>query len=220
MRSRSIASSSLALVTLMAALLAGCGGPSRVVIEGYPEAELNRKKIVLLLPEMNDLVMNNSSVYAASRGVTTEGAREALRDELRTSLSAALGVRLDSNTVTAYRDETVSGIVTLDATDDLNAGTPKSWDKFNDAARQGNIDFFLVITRFSVANTPPATTGAGRGDETVNATFSLLDPVKRRVMTTGAIEFTAKDPRVPADTYTRLADELTRKLPFHVKAGS
>ena len=41
------------------------------MVSGYTDEMLNRKRILLLLPEDNDLLLNNSAAYASSRGVAT-----------------------------------------------------------------------------------------------------------------------------------------------------
>jgi hypothetical protein len=213
MRARSNRISAPLLATVLGILIAGCSG-GRMVIPGYNEADFNGKRVALVIPGANDLVMNNSAAYAASRGVATDGAREMLNDELRTGLPTALGAVLDSNTVVNYRDQVVAGTMPLDAVDDFPQGAPADWGKVQDAAREGNFDFFVVVNHFAITNTPST---SGRGDEAVNASFSLLDPNKRRVLTTNTVEISVGDPRVPSDTYAELAAELAKKLPFSVK---
>lgn len=200
------------MLAMAAAIFAGCGGGGRVTtVEGYGERQLNGKRIALLVPNANDLVMNNSAAYAHSRGVATEGAREMLSTELRTGLVTTLSTVLDSNAVVSYRDQVVAGTIPLDAVENFTQGTPKTWDKLEDAAKQANLDFVLLIAPFSISNTASTT---GRGDETVDAGYSLIDPIKRRVMTTGTVQFTVSDPRSVANTYERFAQELAKKLPF------
>src|SRR5437867_1058706 len=142
MKHNVVGAATLLFITL---LLAGCGSSRRAMVSGYSDEMLNRKRILLLLPEDNDLLLNNSAAYASSRGVATESARETFAGEIRASLAPSINSRLDSNTVLNYRDLPASGIVPLNATGDFPGGAPKSWEQVTRAAHEGNIDYLLVL---------------------------------------------------------------------------
>jgi hypothetical protein len=214
-RSSQIIPSSLAAIVL-ALLVSSCGSSSRTTVSGYSDEMLNGKRIFVLLPKPEEIMMNNSAAYAYSRGVATDGAREMLAGEIRTQLIQALSSRLDSNTVLNYQGEAVGAMIPLSASDDFTAGTPKSWDALTKAAHTGNFDYMIVLNPISFSNTP-STTG-GRGGEDVEMSYSLLDLNEKKVMTTGTVTVDQSELSEPAATYNQLALELTRKLPFYVPA--
>lgn len=198
------------------ALLVGCGS-GKISVAGYDNAALNDKRVFLLLPAEGQIVLANADVFAQSRGIGLAGAPGRVATEFRTDLAPALDGRLDSNTVLEYRQQTVGAVVPLDPAVDLPQGATSGswdWDKLRDAARQGNIDYLLVMHSVRVENKVPKE-DATRGEETVVATFSLLDPEQKKKMTTNEVRVTVKDPRKPADTYTQLAAAMAKKLPFH-----
>lgn len=212
-----IASTSL-LLLLGTALLIGCGS-GKTSVEGYDNAVLNDKRIFLLLPSEGDITLVNPAAFAQSRGIGEAGASGRIATEFRTDLATALNTRLDSNTILEYGQQTVGAVVPLNPSVDLPQAATGStsswnWDKVRDAARQGNIDYLIVLHSVRVENEMPKE-GASRGKETVVANFSLLDPEKKTLMTGSEVRVEIKDPRKPADTYTRLAEAMAKKLPFH-----
>ena len=205
--------SAVAILLLAMTVAAGCGSARRITIEGYTDAQLNGRRIALLLPAAGDVRFTNAAQFAASRGVADVSAGETVDNELRTILAEALQSRLDSNTVLNYTDQPVAGIVPMSATGDFTAAGPTSWETVKRAAQEGNIDYLLVIRDVTVRSTP---TGDARGDEAVSASYQLLDAAAGRTMTSGTIDFEVGAPRTPAMTYDRMALELTAKLPFVV----
>ena len=202
-------------VMAAACVLAGCPSSRQATVQGYTSEMLNRKRVFLLIPRTESLVVVNADAYAASRGAVAASAREMFASELRSMLTHALGQMLDSNTVLNYAEHAVSGVVTLDANTDFSASAPRDWELVKRAGREGNADFLIVLNSLSVDNRAPS--GAGRGDETVRASYLLLDTERQRVMSTGNVSFSLSDPRTPAMTYERLASELSQRLPFHVR---
>jgi hypothetical protein len=198
---------------VMALIAVGCGSSSRTAVSGYTDQMLNGKRIFVLLPKGEELLMNNSEAYASSRGVAQAGAREMLYGELRSELLTAFDHRFDSNTILSYHDQPVGAMVALSSTDDFNNGVPKSWDRITEAGRNGNIDYLLVLNHFSMSNTKSA---SGLGPETAETDFALLDVMEKKVMTTGSASVSLDDPRQPSQTYKQLAEAISRKLPFNV----
>jgi hypothetical protein len=177
---------------------------------------LNNKNIFVLLPDTSIAVIANPTAYAASRGVATDGARDMLSGELRTRLIESLDARLDSNTTLNYASQAVGGVVPLNFSM-FNNGVPKTWDKLKQAGREGGFDYLLVLHGFKIS-TKPVTTG--RGSETVEASFTLLDVMKENVMANSTVKVETEAPAMPADVYRKVAEELSRKLPFFVGSGS
>ncbi len=200
------------------AFLVGCGS-GKVAVEGYDQAALNDKRVFLLLPAEGEIVLANPDVYALSRGIGEAGAPGRIATEFRTDLATALDARLDSNTVLEYGQQSVGAVVPLNPSVDMPGGATATtgswdWDKIKNAARQGGIDYLVVVHSVRVENEAPKE-GASRGKETVTVNFSLLDPEERKVMTGSEVRVELKDPRKPADTYTKLAEAMARKLPFY-----
>lgn len=200
------------------ALLVGCGS-GKTAVEGYDQGVLNGKRIFLLLPAEGGIVLTNPAAFAQSRGIGEGGASGRISTEFRTDLAPALNTRLDSNTILEYSQQTVGAVVPLNPSSDMPRATAGSdswdWDKLRDAARQGNIDYLIVFHSIRVENEMPKE-GAARGKETVTANFSLLDPEKKKLMSESEVRVEIKDPRKPADTFTRLSEAMAKKMPFHV----
>lgn len=196
-------------------LLAGCGS-GRKAVEGYEEAALHDKRVFLLLPAEGQVALANPGAFAYSRGIGEAGAPGRIATELRTELPAAMDAYYTSNTFLDYGSQTVGAVVPLNPTTDLPRGASATWnwDKVREAAKQGNIDYLLVIHSVRVENELPDE-GDARGKETVTTTFSLIDPAEQKVMTSDEVRVQIKDPRKPADTYTRTAEAMSKKLPFY-----
>jgi hypothetical protein len=205
-----------AALVVVAVFLAGCPSSRRITVDGYDDSMLNNKTIYVLLPDTSTVVIANPAAYAASRGVATDGVREALGAELRTRLIESLDARLDSNTTLSYASQAVGGVIPLTPTM-FNSGVPKSWDKLKQAGREGGFDYLLVMHGFKITTQSAAT---GRGPETVEANFTLLDVMKENVMSSGTVKVETDAPAMPADVYRKLAQELSRKLPFYVGSDS
>jgi hypothetical protein len=196
----------------------GCGsGSSTTKVEGYTSAMLNNRRVALLIPSASSISLSNPEIFAASRGVDVAGAQEALYGEFRTQVIDIFNSRLDSNTVYDYSSLPVSGSVMLDATGDFPQGAPSSWEKLKRAGKDANLDYLIVLNRVTVSNSASST--GGRGDETMNAEYILLDLGRQKVMTSGNVGFTVRDPRTPTNTWERLVDAVTAKLPFSVADG-
>jgi hypothetical protein len=201
---------------IVAVFIAGCPSSRRITVDGYDDSMLNNKTIYVLLPDTSMAVIANPTAYASSRGVATDGARDMLVAELRTRLIESLDARLDSNTTLNYASQAIGGVVPLNFSM-FNNGVPKSWDKLKQAGREGVFDYLLVLHGFKIT-TESATTG--RGPETVNASFTLLDVMKENVMASGTVNVETEAPAIPAEVYRKLAQELSRKLPFYVGSDS
>jgi len=194
---------------------AGCGSSRRTAVEGYNDDMLMGKRVFVVLPTGSGVTLANPDAYAFSRGVAAAGAAEMLDGELRTMLVPSINQLLDSNTVLSYAGEPVGKMYPLDAATNFVDGQPRSWDNIEKGAHEANIDYLLVLAPIHFENT--AAGEEGRGDEKVTADYALLDPQNKKLMTRGSLEFTVSDPRTPAMTYTKFAEELTRRLPFWVK---
>lgn len=203
----------LATVSTAALILAGCGSSTRTTIEGYSDAQLNGRRVFVLLPSASDVRFSNAELFGTSRGVAGASASETLEGELRTVLVSAIQNRLDSNTVLNYAEQAVAGIVPLDATSDFTVTGPTSWANVKRAGQEGAIDYLIVLRDVSVTNTPGSDP---RGDEAVAASYALLDVKSQKLMTSGTIGVDIGAPRTPSATHDRLAAELTAKLPFVV----
>jgi hypothetical protein len=201
-------------VVAIAAVFAGCPSSKRIVVEGYNDAALNRKRVMLVVPAGADVKMDNAAAFGAARGSNATGAQDQVGSELRTKLTYELAQRLDSNTVLNYADQAIAGSYPLNATTDLNGGQPKSWDAFKRAAHEGNIDFFIVVNNISFSDA--ASANGGRGKEGVDADYALLDPQQGKVVTSGHISLDQEELALPGDTYARLASALAAKMPFFV----
>lgn len=198
-----------------AVMATGCGSSSRMTIEGYSDDMLSNRRVAVLFPGPTDITFTNLDALAASRGVDPAGAREDFHGELRTQLVDLLDATLDSNTVLDYTGMPVFGSIPLSAESDFSTATP-NWEKLRRAGREGNLDYMVVVNHMNVSNTPSSS--GGRGDESVKASYSLLDLTRSKVMTGGTIDFTVSDPRTPSTTWERLVEKLTPKLPFMVAA--
>jgi hypothetical protein len=202
-----------ALLALTASIVAACGSPRQTTVEGYSSQNLNRKRIVVLLPAATEITFTNAEQFATSRGVAGASAAETFDSELRSMLVGMIQDRLDSNTVMSYAEMPVAGMYPLSATRDFGATGPLSWDNLKRAGQEGAIDYLLVLRDVRVGNTAGSDP---RGNETVSAAYSLLDIRKQSVMTSGTLSVDVSAPRVVSTTHERIATELTGKLPFTV----
>lgn len=222
-RSRSVGSKvPVSLLTgffllLTAVLVTGCGS-GRISIDGYDDSVLSHKRVFLLLPSQNDLNIVDADAFAYSRGIAELAAPERLMGELKANLSPSLDALLDSNTVLEYSSQTVGATVPLLPKNDFKSDNPSSWnwDKIRQAAKTGNIDYLVVIREVTMANEKPAD-DLGRGKERIILSIMLVDPLNEKQLTYNEVEAQLKDPRRPIDTYQRIADAMTKKLPFHIK---
>jgi|GEM_PF-1798231 len=203
-----------AALVVVAVALGGCPSSKRIVVEGYDDAALVRKRIMLLLPDSKDVKLTDAAAYGYARGTTAEGGRDQMNAELRTKLTYEISQHLDSNTVLNYADQSLSGSIMLNSTADFTGAQPKSWDAYKRAGREGNIDFFVVLNNVTFSNTASST--GGRGKEGIEADYSLLDLQQQKVVTSGHISLGQEELTTPADTYRRLAEALVGKLPFAV----
>lgn len=204
-----------AAVLVLAAMLGGCPSSSqRTTIDGYSHDMLVRKRIMVLAPEAADVTLSNAGAFATSRGTVAEGAQEQIRVDMRTRMLPAIAAQLDSNTVLLYSEQSVSGLVPLNATADFNGAEPKAWETIKRAGREGNIDYLIVLNGLRFTN---SASGSGVGTESVKANYSLLDVKGARVMTSGTVEVPSQ-PAAPAAIYDAFARELASELPFHVRA--
>jgi hypothetical protein len=201
---------------LLALMLGGCPSGKRVVVEGYSDNALVNKRIMVVAPEAADVKISNPAAFAFARGVVADASQEKLANELRTQLTPAIAARLDSNTVLYYKDQAVSGLVPMNATTDFTGAQPKSWETIRRAGREGNVDFLIVLNGMTIANS--AASNGGRGTESVETTFSLLDTKAGTVVTSGRVSIPS-DEANPATTYARLAEKLTSQMPFYVGTG-
>ena len=194
----------------------GCGS-SRTSVEGYTDATLTDKRLFVLTPKEGEFGITNSEAFAASRGIAPLNVQSRLDNELQTQFRDWLDNTLDSNLVVMYRAQPVGAVYPLEGKSGFS-GTEGGWDwgKIDAARKEGAIDFLLVLENVSVDNTMPTEKG-GRGKETMNVDFLLIDPAKKSVMTRNRVSVTVKDPREIRDTYIKLARELASKMPFHVK---
>lgn len=198
---------------LVALLIAGCSSSQRTTVEGYTDQQLSGKRVVLLLPGAADVRLPDSSSYALSRGTVAESAREQLAIDFRTRFIPALDLRLDSNTVTNYAEQSVSGNVALNAQTDFTANGPKSWDVLKRAGREGNIDYMIVLNNMQVRT---SRTSNGGGSEVIEADYMLLDLQDAKSMASGHVSANINGAADPGAAYRLLAQELSAKLPFHV----
>lgn len=205
-----------ALALLAAIACAGCPSSRRIVVEGYDDAMLSGKRVMVILPEAADVTLTDPNAYASARGVAGESAREQLSADLRSRFVDAIDARLDSNTVLGYRDQPVGAMVPLDATKDFTAAGPKAWDVVKRAGREGNIDYLIVLNGMTIRSTPSST---GRGGEAINANYLLLDAQQGKTMTAGTVSVNVAQLQGPNDGYLQLARELSAKLPFVPVAG-
>jgi len=201
-------------VALFAVLLASCGSSRRTTISGYDDSMLNGRRIFVVTPLPEQVTMTNPDQFAAARGVAGATAREMLQGEFRTMLIPALNQQMDSNTTFNYSEEPVGSMVGLNATNDFNNAGPTDWEKVLRAARDGNIDYMLVVRNMEITNTSGGP--SGRGDEAVSARFILLDAHNRKVMTTGELDIAVEDPRKLETTWQMVAAELSKRMPFWV----
>jgi hypothetical protein len=204
------------VLTSVALLAAGCGSSSRTTIEGYSDDMLSNRRVAVLFPAASEITFSNVDALAASRGVDPAGAPEAFHGELRTQLVDKLDVALDSNTVLDYGSLPVAGSIPLSAESDFAIGSAPNWEKLRRSGREGNLDYLVVVNRMTVSNTPSSS--GGRGDESVKASYTLVDLSRSKVMTGGTVDFTVSDPRTPSHTWQRLVEKLTPKLPFVIAA--
>lgn len=201
-------------VALLAVLLAACGSSRRTTINGYDDATLNGHRIFVVTPLPDQVTMTNPDQFAAARGVAGATAREMLQSEFRTMLIPALNQQMDSNTTFNYSDEPVGSMVALNATNDFNNAGPINWEKVSQAAREGNIDYMIVVRNLEITNTTGGP--SGRGDEAVSGRFILLDARNNKVMTSGEFDIAVEDPRKLETTWQMVATELSKRMPFWV----
>ena len=205
--------SSLVLSTLV---LSSCGS-SRITLEGYDDALLSGKRIFLLIPEDGDYVFSDAAAFGYSRGIAAVTVQSRVDNEFQTRLRDRLDLRLDSNLVVNYRTQPVGAIHPLKAVRDFT-GLPSTWDwtKLQAAAKEGAIDYLIVLRSVTLKNFPPKD-GRSMGKEEVEADFLLIDLSKKSVMTQNTVSISVNDPRQIADTYIELSKDLTSKMPFHIK---
>ena len=201
-------------VGLLAALLAACGS-NRTAVKGYDDAMLNGHRIFVVTPLPEQVTMNNPDQFAAARGVAGATAREMLGNEFRTMLVPAMNQRLDSNTTFSYSEEPIGSMVAINAASDFTNAGPTSWENITRAAREGSIDYMVVLRAITINNTVGGE--SGRGDEAVSGQFLLLDPKNKRVMTAGEFDIEVKDPRKIETTWQMVAADLAKQMPFWVR---
>jgi len=205
-----------ALLLLTAIVFAGCPSARRITVEGYDDAKLSGKRVMVILPEAADVTLTDPAAYAYARGIAADAAREQLSTDLRTRFVDAIDARLDSNTVLGYKDQPVGAMVPLDATKDFTATGPKAWDVVKRAGREGNIDYLIVLNGMTIRNTSSST---GRGGESISTSYLLLDAQDAKTMTSGTVSINVGEMQGPNDSYLALARELGAKLPFVPVAG-
>lgn len=210
-----ITRSSLLCAAAVTMLLAGCSSSKRTTVDGYTDAMLTGKRVALLVPDVGDVKLESASNYAAARGTTGEAAREQLSSDLRAYLVPALDAELDSNIVLNYKDEPMGAQQPLSATTDFTSSGPVSWDLVDKAARAGNLDYLVVVRSMTIQGTSANT---ARGSETINAEYLLLDLPGKKVMAHGQVSASVQKINSPGETYTLLAQQLSGRLPFIVRA--
>jgi hypothetical protein len=204
----------LSLILLASTLFAACSSTTtRTSVEGYNDAALNRKRVFLLLPTGSEITFTNADQFGSSRGVAGASAAETFEGELRTVLVTALQDRLDSNTILNYAEQSAAGIVPLSATTDFNAEGPIAWETIRRARQEAAMDYLVVLRDVTVRNTAGSD---ARGSEAVTATYMLIDPGAKKVMSKGTVSVDVGAPRTPAMTHEQLAAELTGNLPFTI----
>lgn len=206
-----------ACMFVMTVLLAGCSS-GRISVEGYDDSALNHKRVFLLLPQKEDLDIVDPAAFAYSRGIGEIAAPERLMRELSSDLPPALDALLDSNTVLDYSSQTVGATIPLQVKTDFRSDAPTSWnwDKIREATKAGNIDYLVVVRKVEMLNKKPERDIA-RGPERITLTFVLIDPIQEKQMTMSEVDAQLTDPRRPVDTYKKIAEAMTKKLPFHIK---
>lgn len=202
-------------VALFAVLLAACGSSKRTTIKGYDDSMLNGRRIFMVTPPPEQVTMSNPDQFAAARGVAGATAREMLGNEFRTMLIPAMNQQLDSNTTYSYSEEPVGRMVVLNATSDFTNAGPVDWENVSRAAREGNIDYMIVLRNIKINNTGGGE--SGRGDEAASGDFLLLDAQNKKVMTTGDFDVEVKDPRKLETTWQLVAAEISKQMPFWVE---
>ena len=203
---------SLALFSLL--LYSGCGGSSRSSVEGYEDAQLSGKRVFVLMPQEGEYALTSPANFAWSRGIGEAGADGRVSSEFRTNFASQLDARYDSNTVHNYATQSVGSTHPLSAEVDFR-GEPSTWDwsRIDAARKAAAIDFLLVLTDVTIANSK-STNGGDRGREQVTARARLLDMATKGQLVDQVIEISVSDPRQPIDTYVLLARKLAQKLPF------
>ncbi len=201
---------------IVVAALAGCGGGGRTTVQGYTDDMLNRKRVMVLAPNVADITLSNVDGYAFTRGIAAEGAREQLATDIRISLVQGLGAKMDSNTVQYYTDQPIAGMVPLNATSDFPSKSPLSWSSVERIGKEGNVDYLLVLQQMTVSTTPSTT---NRGAETITTDFILLDPNRRTIMATGRANATVDPLSSPGACFQQLAGALASRLPFVVSGN-
>lgn len=203
---------SFILMAMTAAFaLSGCGS-GRMAIDGYSVSALDGKRLFVVVPQSVDVTLTDQEAYAYVRGATGESARDQVAADLRTYLVQSLAGRLDSNTVLSYNDAPANGVQPLDAARDFSASAPHSWDGVVRGAHEANADYLLVLNGITIRTQRTS----GRGAESIQCGYQLLDPAQQRVMTTGQVEVDAGDVAGPGDVYLKLVGTLAGKLPFNV----
>lgn len=203
------------LVLCAGIVLESCGGSNRSSVGGYVDADLNDKRVFLLLPDEGEYRLTDSAAFAWSRGIGDAAASGRVYSEFRTNLPTQLDLRYDSNTVHNFAAQSVAATNPLDANTDFD-GEPTGWDwaKIDGAMKTGAIDFLVVLSDVAIANNNPGLT-ADRGRETVTGTVSLIDLPNRRLLVRESVSISVDDPRVPSDTYVILARKIAEELPFY-----
>lgn len=199
------------VVTATALTLVGCGS-GRITIDGYSTSALDGKRVFVVVPQPVDVTLTDQEAYAYVRGATGESARDQVASDLRTHLVQNLAGRLDSNTVLSYNDAPANGVQPLDAARDFTASAPNSWDGVVRGAREANADYLLVLNGITIHTRRTS----GRGAESIQCGYQLLDPTQQRVMTTGRVDVDAGDVAGPGDVYEKLVGALVGKLPFNI----
>ncbi len=195
------------------ALIAGCGGSRGIVVDGYGPELLNGKRVVMILPQPADIKLTDPAAFAAARGVAPVSAVDMVENEIRTTLNPFVDQALDSNEVSLYVELPAGQMVPLSATADMSESAPRSWEKFARGARQGGIDYMIVVTSMTI----DSKMNEQRGEEGATVTYSLLDPIRSRVMTTGTFTLDRVPLMAPPEAYRRISDALVNRLPFHIR---
>lgn len=202
-------------VALLAGLF-GCGGGRGISLDGYSWDMLNGKRISTLLPDRSNQKIENPESFAFARGIVPVSAGDMLENEIRMHLIPAIDRTLDSNHVTLFIDQPAGQVVPIGVDQGLENGTPVKWDLFARAAREGGIDYFIAITSLTIVSRP----NPDRGEEGATIVYSLLDPLRSKVMTNGVIVLDPVPLIAPPESYNRIAVALAERLPFHLSEHS
>lgn len=197
-------------------MLSGCGGGRGITVDGYGPELLNGKRVVMILPQPSDIRLTDPVAFANARGVAPVSAVDMLENEIRTNLNPFVDQALDSNEVSLYVEIPAGQMVPLSATADMSGSTPRSWEQFARGARQGGIDYMIVITAMTIDSKPNDL----RGEEGATVSYSLLDPIRSRVMAQGTFTVDRAPMTAPPESYRRIADALVDRLPFHIRGSN